>query len=144
MARARNTSSSSESDSGKTVKAVVLVDSYSWHEESNNPSSPRHDAPPLDETGLNPSAKGVEIEVSAEEFERGSNMRPPALAKKGSDAAKHVNDADAAELPRGQAVSDLSDSDLKAIAVARGVDVEGKTRDELVGLVVGTPDAPRP
>ncbi len=71
-----------------TVTAVVLVDTYAWHEKTNDPTSTRHDAPPFDEDSPNPSAKGVEIEVPKAEFERAQKMRPPALAKAKSDEAK--------------------------------------------------------
>lgn len=60
-----------------TVKAVVVADSYAWHETANDPSTARHDA-----------AKGETITVSTEEFERSQEMTPHGLAKPGSDEAK--------------------------------------------------------
>lgn len=69
----------------KTVKAVVLLDGYAYHEVSGDPTTKRFDVTPPAGTS---SAKGVEIEVSQAEFDRGAAMTPPGLAKPRSDEAK--------------------------------------------------------
>lgn len=63
--------------SSDTVDAVVLLDSYSWHDDPRDPTSPRNDA-----------VKGDKVTVSAEEFDRAQAMTPQGLAKPGSDEAK--------------------------------------------------------
>lgn len=75
----RATTRATSPSSGGAVTAVVVSDSYAWHEVCNDPSTPRHDA-----------AKGDKITVSAAEFERSQEMSPKALAKTGSDKAKAV------------------------------------------------------
>ena len=59
------------------VDAVVLLDTYRWHDKSNDPTTP-----------VNEADKGEKISVSAEEFKRGTEMTPPGLAKAGSKEAK--------------------------------------------------------
>lgn len=76
----RKTSTASRSSSSaSTVEAVVLLDTYRWHDESNDPTTP-----------VNEADKGEKIKVSAAEYKRGSTMTPPALAKTGSSEAKAV------------------------------------------------------
>lgn len=60
-----------------TVDAVVLLDSYSWHDDPRDPTSPRNDA-----------TKGEKVTVSAEEFDRAQDMTPQGLGKPGSDEEK--------------------------------------------------------
>lgn len=67
----------SDKTSSGTVDAVVLLDTYSWHDDHRDPTSPRNDA-----------EKGDTITVSAEEFERAQAMSPQGLAKPRSDEAK--------------------------------------------------------
>lgn len=88
-----------------TVNAVVVSDSYSWHEESNDPTSERHDA-----------AKGETITVSAAEFQRSQEMVPAGLAKVGSDEAKvalgELPEPDAPlTTPAGEPVGEVAPSD---------------------------------
>ena len=52
-----------------TVDAVVLASSYSWHETSNDPTTPRHDA-----------EQGDKITVSGAEWDRSQAMVPQGLS----------------------------------------------------------------
>lgn len=116
----------------KTVKAVVLAHRYSYHETSGDPSSKLVDVPYAEGTT---STRGVEIEVSQAEFDRGSSMTPPALAKAGSREAKRAfGEFDPVDPASGY--SGLSDEELAAIVTQRGQDPVGKTRDELLGIAV--------
>jgi hypothetical protein len=124
-----------EKDSG-TVKAVVLVDRYSHHNDFGDPASGVTSYPDQATDG---SAKGTEIEVSAEEFERGASMTPPALAKAGSKEAKRFLGTES--LP-DRNFAELSDSDLAAVVAARGGNPDDMNRDQLLGFVTGTPDNP--
>lgn len=63
--------------SSATVDAIVLLDTYRWHDESNDPTTP-----------VNEADRGEKIKVSAAEFKRGSEMTPPGLGKAGSKEAK--------------------------------------------------------
>jgi hypothetical protein len=123
---------------GGTVKAVVLVDRYAYHEDSGDPSSKALEADFAEGTT---SAKGTEIEVSQEEFDRGSTMTPPALAKKGSKEAKRFLGQLGEDLPDRDFAA-LSDDDLKAIVAARGGNPDEMNRDELIGFVTGEPGNP--
>lgn len=59
------------------VEAVVLLDTYSWHDDPRDPTSPRNDA-----------VKGDTITVTGEEFDRAQDMNPQGLGKPKSDEAK--------------------------------------------------------
>ena len=80
---ARATSRVSSTSGGGTVTAVVLTDSYGWHDDHKDPTSPRNDA-----------VKGEKITVSKAEFDRGSTTNPQGLAKAGSDKAKAAENGD--------------------------------------------------
>lgn len=127
-----------EKDTG-TVKALVLVDTYAWREPIENTIPTQFRRVEVEPDAGTTSAKGKEIEVTAEEFDRGSSMTPPALAKVGSKEAKRFLGRDT--LPDGK-LTELSDDELATLVAARGGNPEGMNRDELVGFVVGTPGNP--
>lgn len=116
--------------SASTVKARVLLDSYSWHEKCNDPSTPT----------LTASRDDV-IDISSEEFKRGKNMVPTALAKASDKDARTAADP----LPLPDDLDDASEDDLRAVATQLGHDVDDDTtRDELVGMVAAAPGYERP
>lgn len=124
-------------DTGK-VKAVVLTHTYAYHEVSNDPTSRRIEVEPA--TGTS-STRGVEVEVSDQEFERGSSTTPPSLAKAGSKEAKRfLGEAEPVDPTEGYA--SLSDAELAAIVTHRNGNPDGMNRDELIGFVAGTPGNP--
>jgi hypothetical protein len=115
------------SDKGKSVKAIVLVDSYAWHETFGDARSP-----------VNEASKGDEITVSADEFERGSNTTPMGLAKK--DSKEHRRFLAGPVPTEAAKLTELSDDELRAIASMRGTeDVDDLNRDELLGAVLASP-----
>lgn len=137
---------SQQSSDTKTVKAIVLVDSYAYVRtdvefdgDGNRLVTRTRVAVP--EVATAGSAKGTEVEVSEAEFERGSSMTPPALAKAGSKEAKRFLGILEEGPPTGT-LNELSDDDLKAIVAARGANPDDMSRDELIGFVGGTPDNP--
>lgn len=112
------------------MKARVLLDTYSYHEKVNDPSTPTHTA-----------SKGDEISVSQEEFDRGKNMVPTALAKASDTEARTADQP--LELPND--LADASDDELRDAARQLGHDVDDDTtRDELVGMVAASPGNERP
>lgn len=125
-------------ESAGKVKAAILADSYAYHEVSGDPSTPRVDVSRPEGAQ---TAKGVEIEVSQAEFDRGAAMTPPALAKVGSPEAKRAL-GDLAPIDPKEGLSGLSDADLSAIVVSRNGNPDGMTRDALIGFVAGTPGNP--
>jgi len=121
-----------------SVKAVVLTDTYAYHEVSGDPRSRRVEVDPVPGTT---STKGAEIEVSDQEFERASKMTPPALAKVGSKEAKQsLTDEETVDPKVG--LSGLSDDELAAIITRRNGSPDGMNRDEMIGFVAGTPGNP--
>lgn len=80
-ARKSSTTRATARSSSGTVTAVVLLDTYRWHDECNDPTTP-----------VNEADKGEKITVSADEFKRSQKMTPPGLAKIGSDKAKVAED----------------------------------------------------
>lgn len=106
----------------KKVKAVVLAHRYAYHEVSNDPSSPVVEVPYVDGTT---SSRGVEVEVSQAEFDRGAAMTPPALATP-KDAKRILSGA--SRVPNFDA---LTDDELAQIVSARGGDPKDMTREEL-------------
>jgi len=115
----------------KTVKAVVLADGYAYHEVSGDPRTPRVDVAAPAGTG---SAKGVVIEVSQAEFDRGAKMEPPALAHAGSREAKTALAEPVEDVVQAR-YAGLTDADLAAVVTARGEDAKGKSRDELLAIL---------
>lgn len=116
-----------------TVAAIVLTSSYAWHETCNDPSTPRHDA-----------AQGETITVSAAEFKRSQEMRPPGLAKKDSKEARAFL---AGPVPaNASSFAELSDAELRTIVKGRKVDGAGDmSRAELVAAVAtSSSDEPAP
>ena len=89
-----------------TVDAVVVSDTYGWHETSSDPTTPRHDA-----------VKGDKITVSKDEFERGSTTNPPGLAKVGSDEAKDAAEGKTPEAPLTKPDGHPVDPDLDDLTV---------------------------
>jgi len=124
-------------DTGR-VKAVVLTDTYAYHKVSNEPTSRRIEVDPPAGTS---SAKGVEIEVSDQEFERGSSTTPPSLAKAGSKEAKRFFGEHEPVDPK-VGLTGLSDGELAAIITRRNGSPDGMNRDEMIGFVAGTPGNP--
>jgi len=87
-ARATSRASSTSSGGAGAVTAIVLTDTYGWHDVSNDGTTPRNEA-----------FKGDKISVSKDEFERGSTTKPPGLAKVGSDEAKDAAEGKTPEPP---------------------------------------------
>ena len=113
------------------VRAVILADSYAYHEVSGDPSTPRIDVRPPEGK---PTAKGVEIEVSQKEFDRGAAMTPPALAKAGSKEAKTALQEPVEDTVASR-FAGLTDADVAAVVEARGEDAKGKSRNELLAIL---------
>lgn len=125
MARPRSTPSSSSSDSSGGVKARVLLDGYSWHDEFGNTDSPVHTA-----------SKGDEINVSQEEYDRAQDMVPRGLANASEDNPLAADDTPT--IPSD--LSELSDDELRTLAAQLRLNVDADaTRDELVGAVAAAP-----
>jgi hypothetical protein len=129
-AAAKKPAAPAKKDTGK-VKAVILADGYAYHEVSGDPSTPRVDVRPPE--GSN-TAKGIEIEVSQAEFDRGAAMTPPALAKVDSPEAQ-TGLAEVADDSVQARFAGLTDADLAAVVEARGEDAKGKSRDELLAVL---------
>lgn len=123
------------------VKAVVLYTLYRW----------------TDDDGVHEAHKGDEISVSADEFKRGSEMDPPALAKPGSGAAKDAAAAAAApaagappipgpdpgQPPSGESLPGTH-AELDALAADRGVTFPDGTKtvaDKQAVLAAAAPPA---
>lgn len=112
------------------VKARVLLDTYSWYEKFGDTSS-----------RVNTASKDETITVSAEEFKRGQEMVPQALAKASDRDARTADQP--LELP--QDLADASDDELREFARQLGHDVDDDTsRDELTGMVAAAPGYERP
>jgi hypothetical protein len=112
------------------VKARVLLDTYSYYEKSQDPSTPLHTV-----------SKDETITVSAEEFDRGVNMVPQALAKASDTDARTADEP--LQLPEN--LDEAKDDELRAVAKQLGHDVDDDTtRDELVGMVAAAPGYERP
>lgn len=127
MPRPRSSSSSSSSGS---VKARVLLDTYSWYEKCNDPTTTLHTA-----------SRDEVIDISSDEFKRGSDMVPTALAKSSDKDARAAADP----LPLPDDLDDASEDDLRTVATQLGHDVtDDTTRDELVGMVAAAPGYERP
>lgn len=109
-----------------TVKALVTVDLYSYHETFGDTRSPVLEA-----------RRGDEIDVSKEEFDRGSNLTPMGLAKVDSKEARRFL---AGPLTNASKLADLSDDELRAVVSLRGVEgADDMVRDELLGVVLASP-----
>lgn len=111
--------------SGTGVKARVLLDTYSWYEKFGDTSSQ-----------VNTASKDETISVSAEEFKRGENMVPQALAKASDKDARTADQP--LEIPKD--LDEASEAELRDLAKQIGHDVnDDTTRDELVAMVAAAP-----
>jgi hypothetical protein len=112
------------------VQARVLLDSYDYYEECENPETPLHSA-----------SKGDVISVSKDEFDRGLNMVPQALAKASDKDARTADQP--LDLPEN--LDEVDEAELRRLAKQVGHDVDDDTtRDELVAMVAAAPGKERP